>query len=544
MRNAAAGGLAAALLAAHAALATHALWSQSAGYDETSHLAAGLAAVATREIRLNPQHPPLVKLAAGLAASSLHPRLPLASAAYAEGREWDFGREVLFGQGNDAQALLRAGRLPVVALSTLAGLAVFAWSRARFGAGAGCFSLALWAFSPTALAHAGFVAMDAAMAAGATGVLGLWWAIQRRRTSLAREVALGLLLGAALAAKFSALFLLPAMALAQLAAGDLGPRPGAPSRAARLRPWLVALPVAALAVEAAYLFPADPLRYLRDLATLHADHPPDYVYYLAGEFRTGRFLAYFPIAMAVKSTLPELVAMAGGLALAALRRSAWRDDVYLWLPALVWLLAHVLFADDLGVRYVLPVYPLLFVLAGGLWPAARRPGSAATAALVALAGAQAGTALGAHPHYVAYFNPAAGGPRAGPRWLDDSNLDWGQELARLPGWLAAHGVGRVRLLAFGTNEPGAFGVRSEPVSPSDWKEAPRPGAYVVSAHWLVHGLYMARTQGTHSDWLARYEPVDVLGGSLYLYVFPEPGAAGPEPPGAEASRDAGGSRGR
>src|SRR5262249_49578175 len=151
VRNAAAGGLAAALLAAHAALATHALWSQSAGYDETSHLAAGLAAVATREIRLNPQHPPLVKLAAGLPAP---PRLPLASAAYAEGREWDFGREVLFGSGNDPQALLRAGRLPVVALSTLAGLAVFAWSRARFGAGAGCFSLALWAFSPTALAHA------------------------------------------------------------------------------------------------------------------------------------------------------------------------------------------------------------------------------------------------------------------------------------------------------------------------------------------------------------------------------------------------------
>src|SRR5262249_38108423 len=101
-----------------------------------------------------------------------------------------------------------------------------------------------------------------------------------------------------------------------------------------------------------------------------------------------------------------------------------------------------------------------------------------------------------------------------------------------------------RLLAFGTNEPGAFGVRSEPVSPSDWKEAPRPGAYVVSAHWLVHGLYMARTQGTHSDWLARHQPVRVVRGGLSLFRLPHAGAAGPEPPGAEASRDAGGSRGR
>ena len=521
-----AGLLAAGLLAAHAALATHAMWSQSASFDETSHLGAGLAAVATGEIRLNPQHPPLVKLAAGLAAAPLAPRLPLASEAYAEGREWEFGRRVLFESGNDPMALLRAARLPVVALSTLAGLAVFAWSRARFGAGAGCFSLALWAFSPTALAHAGFVTMDAAMAAGVTGVLGLWWAIQRRRTSLARELALGVALGAALAAKFSALFLLPAMALAQLAAGDFGPGATGASRKARLRPWLVALPVAALVVECAYLWPADPLRYLRDLATLHADHPADYVYYLAGEFRSGRFAGYFPIAMAVKSTLPELAAMGGALALAALSRSAWRDDVYLWLPALVWLLAHALFADDLGVRYVLPVYPLLFVLAGGLWPAAQRLAGAAPAALVALAGVQAGTALAAHPHYLAYFNPAAGGPLAGPRWLDDSNLDWGQELYRLPEWLAARGIGRVRLLAFGTNEPEAYGIRTEPLLPSDWKDAPRPGAYVVSAHWLVHGLYMAQTQGVHSDWLARYQPVDVLGGSLYLYVFPEPEASG------------------
>jgi hypothetical protein len=46
---------------------------------------------------------------------------------------------------------------------------------------------------------------------------------------------------------------------------------------------------------------------------------------------------------------------------------------------------------------------------------------------------------------------------------------------------------------------------------------------VISAHWLVHGLHLARTQGAHSDWLRRYQPRDVLGGSLYLYVFPEPG---------------------
>ena len=94
----------------------------------------------------------------------------------------------------------------------------------------------------------------------------------------------------------------------------------------------------------------------------------------------------------------------------------------------------------------------------------------------------------------------------------------------------------MRLLHFGTAPPSAYGVPADPVLPSDWKEAPRPGLYVISAHWLVHGLYQARAQGAKSDWLDRYEPVDVLGGSLYLYAFPESSTAG-------ISREAGGSRG-
>ncbi len=508
------------LLAAHAALAIDALWSSSVTYDETSHLPAGMALVATGEARLNPQHPPLVKLLAGLATAPLQPRLPLRSAAYREGREWDFGQRALFEYGNDPMALLRAGRLPTVALSMLAGLAVFLWSYGRFGSAAGCFSLALYAFSPTILGHAGLVTMDVAAAAFVTTTLGLWWVVQRRGTSVAREIGCGVALGCALSTKYSALLLLPSMALAQLAAGDLRPS------WTRLRPWLVALPVAGLVIEATYLWPEDPLRYLRDLAFLHGDHPDDYVYYLAGEFRTGRFLAYFPVAMAVKSALPGLAAMLGGLALAAARRTTWRDDVYLWLPAAVWLVAHAWLADDLGVRYVLPVYPLLFTLAGGLASAALRIGRAGAAALAVVAASQAGTALLAHPHHLSYFNPAAGGMRAGPRWLDDSNVDWGQDVYRLPAWLRAHGIAKVRFLYFGTGVPEAYGVPVEPLLPSDWKVEPRPGAYVISAHWLVHGLYMAQTQGAKSDWLRRYEPRDVLGGSLYLYVFPEPEVSG------------------
>lgn len=508
------------LLALHAALAAHSLWRKSTTYDEATHLPAGLAHAATGEARLNPQHPPLVKLFAGLAASTAGPRLPLSGASYRGGREWDFGGEVLYGSGNDAMTLLRRGRLPVVALSVLGGLAVFLWSRRRDGDGAGLASLTLYAFSPAVLAHARFVTMDTAVAAGTVATLYLWWRATREDPAgdAARwplEVACGLALGVALASKFSGLLLLPAMALAELLAN--GPRQG---WRRRLRAWAVVLAVALGVVELAYLEPDGVRRYFDDVGLVYADTRPDYDYYLAGRFQRGGFPHYFLVALALKTTLPGLAAMTGGLALAAARRRRWREDLYLWLPALLWLAVTSYGAANLGVRYVLPLYPLLFVLAGGLaarlWQHRRRGLRWLLALLLA---AHVSEALKTHPDYLPYFNQLAGGVRGGPFWLANSNLDWGQDLYRLPGWLRERGFGRVRLSYFGTGDPDYFGVDAEPVLAADWQLGPRPGVYVVSVANLVRGLRQAEAHGWASDWLRSYEPVDVLGGTLYLYVF-------------------------
>ena len=528
---------AAVLLAAHVGLAVSSLAVKSVTNDELAHLPAGLAAVATGELRLNPEHPPLVKLLAGLAASTLHPDLPLNGRAYREGNEWGFGRRVFFESGNDPRALLFRGRLPIVALSVLGGLGVFLWSRRRFGAGGGLLSLALYAFSPTVLAHGRLVTMDAAVAAGTVWTLYLVWrarppasgAPPLRRLAV-RSGACGLALGLTLAAKFSGLILLPALALADL--GAFGVRVRSVWRE-RLVRWGVMLPVAALVVAAFYAGGGGLLRYVRDLGHLYGENDPNALYYLGGRFRHGSFPEYFLVALAVKTSLAGLLAMAGGLALAgrALARRAprWRDDLYLWVPAAVWLAVHSAFALDLGVRYDLPLYPLLFVLAGGLVPAvAAAVGGAGSGrlavvlpvAVTALLGlAQLSTALGAHPDYLPFFNRLVGGERGGLRWLDDSNLDWGQDLARLAPWLAARGIGRVRLLYYGAGVPSAYGVEREPMLASDWLQTPRPGVYVVSAEYLIRGLHQAETAEVASDWLRRYRPSDVLGGTLYLYRF-------------------------
>lgn len=532
-----------ALLALHAGLAVSSMAVKSLTNDELSHLPAGLAAVATGELRLNPQHPPLVKWLAGLAAATAGPELPLDGAAYRDANQWMFGRQAIFESGNDHRALLFRGRLPVVGLSLLGGLGVFLWSRRRFGAAGGLLSLALYAFSPTVLAHGRLVTMDAAVSAGVVWTLYLWWRATRDGEPSWKQPALtgaltGLGLGLALGAKFSALLLVPLLPFLDLV--SLGGWRNAPSWRRRAVAWSAVAAAAVLVVQALYLFPSDFLRYFHDLSTLYPDyesHRPDTPVYLGGGFRPGGYPHYFLVALAVKTSLPALLAWAGGLAVAAgrgIRRDpAWRDDLFLWLPAAVWVAVHSAFAFDLGVRYVLPVYPLLAVLAGGVVPRLR---SALTPVLVgALAAvlglAQLATATAAWPDYLPFFNrPARAMAPDGLPWLNHSSLDWGQDLARLAPWLEEKGIERVRLLYYGPSPPEAYGVRREPMLPSDWWQAPRPGDYVISAQYLVQGLLQAEIEGAPTDWLRRHEPSDVLGGTLYLYRFP---AA------AERSRDDG-----
>jgi len=46
-----------------------------------------------------------------------------------------------------------------------------------------------------------------------------------------------------------------------------------------------------------------------------------------------------------------------------------------------------------------------------------------------------GGSLSIYPHSMSYFNLLAGGPRNGPEYLLNSNIDWGQDLLFLERWI-------------------------------------------------------------------------------------------------------------
>jgi hypothetical protein len=251
---------------------------------------------------------------------------------------------------------------------------------------------------------------------------------------------------------------------------------------------------------------------------VNRDHDPSYQYYLMGSFKAGGWWYYFLLAFLFKTPLPTLALMV--LSIIFIRRhpaSGRSAELYLILPVVLFTAATSALADNLGIRYLLPVYPLIFIFASRIvllrhWAF---KGLAALLAVWYLVGS-----LAIYPDHLSYFNELTGGPSRGHLYLDDSNIDWGQDLKRLKGELDERGIAFVKL-RYGRNDaPGYYGINSRKISDAEWAgDPPPPGVYVFGTHLLIRGELYARERALKTDWLSRYEPVGRVGYSCWIFEF-------------------------
>lgn len=264
--------------------------------------------------------------------------------------------------------------------------------------------------------------------------------------------------------------------------------------------------------------------------------------FLDGEHSTTGFRLFFPKAFLYKTPLGTLALLALaatlGLGLVPGVRDRWTQVragllrcAPLWVLASVYSAALVPTPLNLGLRYVLPVLPPLFILAGVV----AAPAAAAIRPLrwivPCLLGLVTLATLHVRPHYLAFFNTLAGGPQQGYRHLVDSSLDWGQDLIGLREWLGRNaGTRRVYLSYFGTAQSTYFGVDAQPI-PHGWAATQgdsvfEPGIYCISATNLQQVFLL----GT-SEWTPALE-------EQYQALLPEMTAFEQEPRGSAPSRGA------
>jgi hypothetical protein len=174
--------------------------------------------------------------------------------------------------------------------------------------------------------------------------------------------------------------------------------------------------------------------------------------FLNGSYSSQGWPYFFPYTFLVKTPLPIflMLAIAFGTAIARvrcikLRRFAgFKRCAYKIMPLIVFMLCYggaaLTSSLNIGHRHLLPLFPVLYILAGvaGWWSrSGKRALRWGIPVIVSLLIAEI---LIAWPNYIAYFNVVAGGPRQAYKHLVDSSLDWGQDLYGLKKWLVDTGL--------------------------------------------------------------------------------------------------------
>jgi len=569
--------IAAALLLIMLFMAVSSVKDDSLTMDEVSHLPAGYSYLTQKDMRINPEHPPLIKdLAAAPLLFIKGIKFPYDLKAWKDdiNGQWDFGSYFLYQTGNPADQMIFWGRMPMILIMLLLGFYVFKWTKELFGNKAGLLALFLFSFSPTLLAHGRLVTTDVGATAGI--FIATYYFLKALYLPSKRNIILsGISLGIAELLKFSAILLIPAFVFYALIW------------------WLVKLGnfkqtlkilISVFVITFILIWPVyqyhvwnyPPERQARDAANNLASYP-DFIKkpvlwmtdkpilrpyaqyatgllmvfnrvtsgnttYFMGEVSNKGWRNYFPIIYAIKETLSFHILTVISLIYAFwfvkksegknllnkasnLIKSYFPEFACLAFIVIYWT-ASIVGTLNIGVRHLLPAIPFTILLVSAIivsW--LKEPFLKVKVFILAfLIAWQAASIFNIYPNFIAYFNELAGGPNKGYIYAVDSNLDWGQDLKRLAKWVDEKGIDKIYVDYFGGTDPNYYLKNKN----ERWwcdrnkEEFPKGNYLAVSATFLQGGMGKAAkgfnqpSSGCYK-WLNNYKPVAKIGYSIFIF---------------------------
>ena len=551
---------AAALLAVFVALTISASADASAAWDEPIHLTAGYMAAARGDHRIDPSHPPLLRMWAALPVLvSGDPAVDTGiidrtTPAAWLGEAYGFAHRFMYVD-NDADRMLDAARVMVVLLGVMLGIFVFCWAREWLGPAPAIGALALFALEPNLLAHASLVTTDLGLTTFFFGTVYFLWKTCERPT-LRRALGAACCGALAAASKFSAILLAPAVIVLLLVA--VRRRTMTIRAAVAVAGLMIATAIGVIWMAYGFRFlPSDSPSWAFDFADTDVtrNHPTlaafsgwvdrhhllpnaytqGFLYttasaqampsFLAGDLSTSGWWYYFPLAFLIKTpvALLLLVTIGAGVCVARFRSIGPLPLTFVAVPVAAYFAAAMVSGVNLGVRHILPVYPFVLLLAAAAVKTllATRRRWAHVALTVAFAAGVAELAR-AYPYPLTFFNQFVGGPGNGFKYLADSNLGWGTNLRRLKDWMDRRGVSHINLAYFGQADPAYYRIDAThlPGAPgfaTDQIARPRLPGYVAISPTIMLGVYAPPYWRLFYRPFVELEPAAVIGHSLRIY---------------------------
>jgi len=514
--------------------------------DELVHLPAGYSYLTQKDMRLNPEHPPLIKDLAAIPLLFIRDiKFPFEIKAWQENvnDQWEFGSYFLYRTGNPVEKMIFWGRIPMILILVLLGFYIFLWAKELFGNKASLLTLFLFSFSPTFLAHGRLVTTDVGAAAGV--FIATYYFIKFLKDSSRKNLIIaGIVLGLAQLAKFSVILLLPffgiliiVWAITKSSGFKEFLKNSGRYFVSCLLIGLIALSLIWVVYQYhAWNYPpekqaqdtksilASDNEFLSNLTIWMADKPVlrpfaqyslglimaiqrtsggDITYFL-GKVSSAGWKTYFPIVYIIKEPLAFHILLVISLLYVAwlIKKPFWKKPIQrtrIWLIshfpefsmlvfiAIYWL-TSITSNLNIGVRHLLPVFPFTVLLVSRTITLWLKPPylKAKKAFLCLLLLWQAFNVISIYPHFLAYFNEIVGGPDQGYIYLVDSNLDWGQDLKRLSQWVDKKGIDKIYV-----DYSGGYDTRYYSAEKYYLKEKHAPWWGIRSPGELPKGSYLA-----------------------------------------------------
>ncbi|MFH1551985.1 MAG: glycosyltransferase family 39 protein [bacterium] len=593
-------------------LALTSIKNDSATMDELPHIASGYSYITQKDMRLNPEHPPLLKDLAGLSVwiGSKLTAEPINFPDQAKSwkddinGQWDFGREFLYRNGNNADNIIFFARLPMILIMLLLGFYVFKWTRELYGDRAGLIALFLYSLSPTFLAHGRYVTTDvgAATAFFIASYYLIKWLKQSNKKNL---IIAGIVLGLAFLTKFSLALIVPffviitivwailqknyrfvfglfligliAMALVwpvyQFHTWNYAPEQQLADAKNNLQGYDKVSIAKKLMAEPVIWMSDKPIlrpyaQFFTGLLMVMQRAVGGNTTYFLGEISRNGWYHYFPIVFLIKVPLAFLILILVSLAivlktyiltksknasLIQLLKNNFAEFALLCFFIIYWA-TSIKSNLNIGVRHILPVFPILYVLVSGQiskWlnisfkPATKKLQismldiieSIKTAIsicfktyfkyliIIILFAWYAFGTIQNYPYFLTYFNEIAGGPSNGYKYVTDSNLDWGQDLKRLVKFTEEKNIDKIYIDYFGG---GSLEYYLKDKYQPWWgdrnpDELPSNSWLAISATFLQGGKGKPNPEFNEKtgyyNWLNQHQPITIIGNSIFVYYI-------------------------
>ena len=520
--------------------------------DEIDHLHAAYRYWQCNDFGWNPEHPPVVKIVAGLPLQFMTVNDPFPHACGAQNTKVvDFltGHQFIV---SNPERMLTAARFTVCVFPLLLLVAVWFLARKMFGLPVAVISGVLVVFEPNILANGPLITTDVAATLGF--LVAIYAAYSYANApNFSRVLALGLAVGFAFTAKYSMVVLaviLPAVLLADCIVFSKGrrwptllryagvltavafisltvlwacygfhyvARPGGaptwdPPRLTMARGAVITKFVPLLKSKRAL-----PEGYLVGLQDVLVESEVGRSSFLLGKLYRSSNWFYFPVEASIKFTLPILLMVAVSAAAFRFWRCRPREALFLLLPAVLFLIVCMRSGLNIGIRHLLPLLPLLIIFAAaGLWHLGSNRRWVLAAVLILLTW-HAVSSLHAFPNYLSYSNEAWGGPSETYRYLSHSDVDWGQAQKMVRDYVDRTHPANCFYIRSYNNLNSDYGIRCRGISEIQWDqlETPFTGTLIAGVS-VVNGVGFRGVSAELHRALKDIKPTAKLGGSAVL----------------------------